>query len=647
MNVAGQFSSLTAAVLPAPADRHRQPHVQSLFSEYERQVFARTNQFFTWLMALQWIFAMVLACGWSSRTWSGTESSVHPHVLAAIFLGGLLTLPPIWLMRYMPFGLATRQIVAVAQMGMSALLIDLTGGRIETHFHIFGSLAFLALYRDWRVLPTATAVVALDHLLGGIWYPELVYGVPYATVWRTAEHAVWVIFEDSVLAWACLVSRREMWEICLRHDQYETLNGELEKRVRERTRDLQLSEERYRQLIANIPIGIVETTRDGELLLANPHILSLLGRNEPGDASRIHLADGKIFPVPDRQRFWNELEAAREVRCFETTLYRADGQHLAVVVNARLKPAPTGAESICEATIEDITARKEATEKLARLNGELVLASRQAGQADVATGVLHNVGNVLTSVNLIVNDLQDRFRATRLKHLHLLVGTLQRERHRLGDFFTADPAGRAFPGFLAKLDEHLTAETEQMSQDVDTLVAHCNHIREIIVVQQSSARLYGVIECMAPVQLMDEALYLNAESFGRHGMVLVKEYAEVPKIKADRHKVMQILVNLLKNAKDSVLSATGTEHVITVSVAALEDKSVALTVVDTGTGIRPENILRIFQHGFTTKKDGHGFGLHSSVLAAREMGGDLTAASDGPGKGATFSLILPVSELAA
>ena len=213
----------------------RLARVEELFTDYEKRVIRQTNQLFTWLLPVQWAFAVLIASVVSPRTWAGVQSSVHPHLLAAVFLGGLLAVPPLLLIQRQPYDLLTRHVVAFAQMGFSALLIDVMGGRVETHFHVFGSLAFLALYRDWRVLPTATLVVALDHLLGGIWFPEAVYGVPFATIWRTGEHSGWVIFEDVVLIWACLVSRREMWEICLRQDENEHLLGDLEQRVGDRT----------------------------------------------------------------------------------------------------------------------------------------------------------------------------------------------------------------------------------------------------------------------------------------------------------------------------------------------------------------------------------------------------------------------------
>ncbi|HVW19659.1 MAG TPA: ATP-binding protein [Opitutaceae bacterium] len=514
MKIASPFSSLSAALLPAPADPARQGEVQALFDEYERAVFARINHFFVWLFWLQWLFAVVLAVVWSPRTWEGAASSVHPHLLAAVFLGGLLALGPVALIGLRPYDLLTRHVVAIAQVGFSALLIDLTGGRIETHFHIFGSLAFLALYRDWRVLPTATLVVVLDHLLRGLWYPLTVYGVAYATTWRTAEHAAWVLFEDAILLWACLISRREMWEICLRHEEHVRLLNEMERRVAERTHDLETA------------------------------------------------------------------------------------------------------------------------------NRRLVEASREAGRAEVATGVLHNVGNVLTSVNLIVDDVRDRLRSSRVRHIRQVTATLQLQGARLPEFFQGE-VGRALPGFMAKLGTNLETENEYLLKSAETLTAHCGHLREIIVAQQSAARRVGMTEAVVADVLVEEALLLNSDSFSRHGIELVKTFERTPAVRVDRHKVMQILVNLLKNAKDSILSSEGGGRKIIVRVGAQPGRRVAIAVQDSGAGIAPDNMLKIFQHGFTTKKDGHGFGLHSCALAAREMAGDLLASSEGPGRGATFTLLLP------
>jgi PAS domain S-box-containing protein len=659
MNIATSFDPLPVSLQSAPPMPARRQTVDQLFHTYEQKVFAQTNRLFWWLLVSQWIFAVFLAAVWSPRTWAGTQSSIHPHLIAAIGLGGMLVSLPLWLMHWLPYHAVTRHAVSVAQVSFSALLIHLTGGRIETHFHVFGSLAFLFLYRDWRVIMTATLVVALDHLFRGLWYPESVYGVPFATILRTAEHAAWVIFEDIVLVWACFVSRREMWEICQRQDAHQQLFDGLEQRVRDRTgalqaevtehqrtaRELTRSEERYRTLIANLPIGVFKSTREGQVRLANPYLLNLLGLPADQDLTNMNLADGRIFASEERARIWSRLEAENEVRGFEATFRKADGTAIDVVINARRHDGAGEAPS-CEGTLEDVTERKRAAREMEILNQQLVTASRQAGMADVATGVLHNVGNVLTSVNITVRDVLDRLRSSRLSHLHSVAEIFQREQSRLASYLTDDPTGRRLPGFLIKLDANLSEENQRLRTDVESLVEHFEHIREIIVTQQSSARLFGVNENVAPAQLFEDALKLIADSLDRHGLTLERCFAAAPSVKADRHKVLQILVNLLKNAKDSLLGSGVRGGRITVRVAPDGDRHVSLAVEDTGPGIAPANLVKIFQHGFTTKKDGHGFGLHSAVLAAREMGGDLRVASEGPGHGAVFTLTLPLATAA-
>lgn len=218
--------------------------VQALFSEAEQAIFKRTDHLFLILMAVQWPVAIAIAMVVSPRTWTGAMSTIHFHVYAAVILGGLFAIPPMILAVRAPGKWYTRQAAAISQVSFSALLIHLTGGRIETHFHVFGSLAFLACYRDWRVLMTATTVVALDHFIRGMWFPQSVYGVMVASPWRVVEHAVWVVFEDIVLIWACWVSRREMRSIAEQRATNDQLNDDLEERVRQRTRELEAAKER-------------------------------------------------------------------------------------------------------------------------------------------------------------------------------------------------------------------------------------------------------------------------------------------------------------------------------------------------------------------------------------------------------------------
>lgn len=218
-----------------------------LFRRHEHDLFVRTDRMFGILLVFQWLAGVVAAIWLSPRAWSGAESYVHPHVWTAIVLAGLIDVFPISLILFRPGSTATRHAIAFAQMLTSAVLIHLTGGRIETHFHIFGSLAFLAVYRDWKVLITASAVVLVDHVARGLFWPQSVYGVLAPAWWRWIEHGGWVVFEDVILIRTCLQGTHEMREIAFRTAELETTNAAIEQTVIERTQALRESEEALRR----------------------------------------------------------------------------------------------------------------------------------------------------------------------------------------------------------------------------------------------------------------------------------------------------------------------------------------------------------------------------------------------------------------
>jgi two-component system NtrC family sensor kinase len=176
---------------------------------------------------------------------------------------------------------------------------------------------------------------------------------------------------------------------------------------------------------------------------------------------------------------------------------------------------------------------------------------------------------------------------------------------------------------------------------------HIEHIKEIVAMQQSYAKVSGVCEDLAPAGLVEDALRMNAAAFDRHHIEVTREFADgTPPVRVDRHKVLQILINLLRNAKYAMEAQSGQAKRLVVRVGMAAPDRVGITVSDNGVGIDPDHLTRIFSHGFTTKKDGHGFGLHSGANAAKEMGGALIAHSDGPGKGAEFTLELPTTDVA-
>jgi two-component system sensor histidine kinase/response regulator len=208
------------------------------FARQCRMVWRRTDHLFAALLILEWLAGMGVAQWVTPRTWIGATSTLHLHVLAAIFLGGLICAFPVFLSLLRPAHTLTRHVIAISQMLFSGLLIDLTGGRIETHFHIFGSLAFLAFYRDWRVLLTATAVVAADHFIRGVYWPESIFGALTPDYFRWIEHTGWVFFEDIFLFIMCLQSVAEMRAVALRQAELELTNDRIELAVVERTTEL-------------------------------------------------------------------------------------------------------------------------------------------------------------------------------------------------------------------------------------------------------------------------------------------------------------------------------------------------------------------------------------------------------------------------
>ncbi|WP_254511594.1 sensor histidine kinase [Anatilimnocola floriformis] len=222
-----------------------------LFADSMRETYVDTDRVFGWLMIVQWVVGVLLAMFVSPQTWIGDQSAVHVHVWAAILWGGAISIVPVYLAWYHAGEVYTRHAMAVAQMMWSALLIHLTGGRIETHFHVFGSLAFLAFYRDWHVVVTATVVVAADHFFRGVWWPQSVFGVLVESPYRWIEHAVWVVFEDIILIRSCIRGRREAHTIAEREAGLAIANEVLEEQNRVR----QQAEDEVRQLYENLALA--------------------------------------------------------------------------------------------------------------------------------------------------------------------------------------------------------------------------------------------------------------------------------------------------------------------------------------------------------------------------------------------------------
>lgn len=290
---------------------------------------------------------------------------------------------------------------------------------------------------------------------------------------------------------------------------------------------------------------------------------------------------------------------------------------------------------------KDITSLKQAEAELKSAHERLIETSRLAGMAEVASDVLHNVGNVLNSVNVSCSLTIDRVKTSKISSLTKTAALLNENRDRLGDFFTNDPRGKQIPGYLSVLSDHFTQEQSALLQELEQLLKHIEHIKQIVAMQQSYAKVAGVIETINPTQLVDDAIHINGAALTRHDVQVRCEFDAVPLIQTEKHRVLQILVNLIRNAKYALDDAKRPDKLMTIKLGRNGGDHVKIEVIDNGIGIPEENLTRIFGHGFTTRKSGHGFGLHSSAIAIKELGGSLTAHSDGIGKGARFVLLLP------
>src|SRR6266446_630504 len=528
----------------------------ALFEESQDNLHRRADRLFANLMVLQWLAGIIAAVWISPRTWVGASSQTHWHVWAAIFLGGAISGFPIFLIWKQPGRVLTRHVVAIAQTLTSALLIHLTGGRIETHFHVFGSLAFLAVYRDWRVLVTATIVVAVDHFARGMFWPQSVFGVLTSSPWRWIEHAGWVVFEDTILFISIRQSLREMVQVAEHRAKLESVNAEIEQQVADRTtaltlahKELQTSEQRFRMLSNSAPIGIFETDAAGANRYTNPQWEKISGLSAADTAGQgweriIHPADAADVFAGWRAAAGQGREFDREFRLLTTS-----GE--VRWVHSRSVPMRSEAGDLIGhvGTVEDITVRKQAEAQLDKAHRELLEASRLAGRADVATGVLHNVGNVLNSVNVSATLIADQVRKSKSGSLGKLAALLHEHAADLGAFLTADPKGKQLPGYVGQLSDHLAGEQQSLLQEAEALRKNIEHIKEIVAMQQNYAKVSGVAEIVKVSELVEDALCMNDGAMAWHEVEAIREFEEVPPITVDRHKVFQILVNLLRNAK--------------------------------------------------------------------------------------------------
>ncbi len=444
-------------------------------------------------------------------------------------------------------------------------------------------------------------------------------------------------------------------------------------------RSLEMARAEFSDLYDNAPVGYQEIDHTGRITRVNKKELSMLGyaRSDQvqgrflwdlvtGDHLRPLLQealagnpslfafeesfrchDGSLLPV------WLEYQLIRDangkIRGARSTLQdisklknaQAELEQARVELEQRVRERTAELANTNTYLQEEIVTRQQAQADSEELHKQLMETSRLAGKAEVATNVLHNVGNVLNSVNVSCTLVANILRNSKSGGLAKAVSMLEEHKADLSAYTQTDPKGRLVLGYLGRLAEHLANEQSDGLKELSGLEKNIDHIKDIVAMQQGFARVSGVVENLNVTELVEDAMRMNLSSLSRHEILVVKEFSAAPRVTVEKHKVLQILVNLVRNAKQACNESRASDKRLTLRVGQADGR-VQISVADNGIGIPPENISRIFGHGFTTKKNGHGFGLHSGALAAKELGGSLKVHSDGAGRGAVFTLELPV-----
>jgi PAS domain S-box-containing protein len=404
-------------------------------------------------------------------------------------------------------------------------------------------------------------------------------------------------------------------------------------------------------VVGELPLALLSCDVRGQLTHYNRAAIELFGiaahtdsgpRNPYPIVSGIFRPDGKT-PVGREERPLARALRGELCKDMEFVVVRPDGARRIALASSQRLLGPEGQPLGALAMVQDITERREAEEELERVHKQLLTASRQAGMAEVATNVLHNVGNVLNSVNVSASMVSEGIKRSKCTGLGRVAMLFNQHAADLS-VLVSSPQGKHLPAYLTELANDLLVERDAAVAELAALRSNVEHIKEIVAMQQGYARLGGIIDTVDVRVLVDDSLRMNEGAFSRHGVTIVREFEDVPAVRVDKHKVLQILVNVIRNAKYACSDAKGAgERRVTVRVRS-SSSAVLISVIDTGVGIPSENLDRIFNYGFTTRAEGHGFGLHSSALAARELGGSLHAESPGPGMGATFTLTLPLTK---
>ncbi|HEY2712030.1 MAG TPA: ATP-binding protein [Chthoniobacterales bacterium] len=555
-----------------------------LFRRHQHEIYCKTDVLFARLMLFQWVVGIVAALVVSPLTWSGQSSQIHIHVWAMIFLGGLITLFPVWLTRVWPGAVGTRYVIAVAQMLMSSLLISVSGGRIETHFHIFGSLVILSFYRDWRVLIPATIVVGLDHFLRGIYWPYSVYGVLSASPWRSIEHSAWVIFEDVFLVISCLRSITEMCSIA------------------NRTAALEASEQNFRQIFEEAPIGMAVVGLDERFRQANAAFCQMVDYSQEELITRTPLDITDPEDVAPHRQWAQEMLSSNGSNRVEKRYRRKGGEVVWSTRSGCIIRDGVGEPRHFLIMVEDISERKRAEAALREAKEEADRAN--CAKSEFLSRMSHELRTPLNAIlgfgQLLEGESPTESQSDAISHI-------------LG-------AGRHLLELINEVLDISGIEAGRLQLSVEP-VSVAEAIRQAVDLMRPLA-VERAIEICLPLRIDDRLHVL-----------------------ADRQRLRQVLLNLLTNG----MKYTRVGGMVRVSVDERNWEKIRLIVSDTGVGIPTEKFSRLFTPfdrlgAEYSNVQGTGLGLALCRRLMEAMKGCIAVEST-PGRGSSFSIELPRAPL--
>ncbi len=616
------------------------PLADGLFRESQLSIYRRTDRLFARLMILQWLAGIAAAIWISPRTWAGATSELHLHVWAAFVLGGLLSVFPVCLVVTNSGAMLTRHTIAIGQMLTSALFIHLSGGRIEAHFHVFGSLAFLACYRDWRVILTATVVVAVDHFARGVYFPQSVFGVLMASPWRVLEHAAWVVFENVFLLISIRQSVQEMKSMAQHRAELQTNNENIELEVESRTRELKTANHLISQTNRQLENQTLALGRQAEELQNAKQRAEELGAfGQILDRSLneiyifdmdtlcfVHVNDGArdnigytmqelrgltpidIKPEHTAESFANLvgplLDGTQNCIKFRTVHRRKDGTEYPVEVH--LEVSVLGERPVFAAVILDITNRLQIETQL-QVSRERALAADRS-KSEFLANMSHEIRTPMTAI-LGFNDI-------------------------LLDSVT----GR----------ENIEA-ARTVKKNGEYLIDLINDILDLSKVE--AGRLDIELTDCSPQEIVAEvASLMRVRAAAKNLPLEVRFDGPIPEtIQTDLTRLRQLLINIVGNAIK--FTEFGSVQIITSLVKQSDDESILrFDITDTGLGIAEDKLDKIFlpftqaDSSTTRQFGGTGLGLTICKRVAELLGGEVSVTSS-LGKGSTFSITIATGPL--